>query len=1092
MSGNKFQQPGSTSLIQNKLAKISSNLKLASQGGTYQTQEALLFGAIKAMHDFYETLLIPQLPVLEVQADQLPDSEDYNLLWSKLLDDLSIIFTELENIEGLTVGNFNSITTDINRLTARIKLISSKLGDFILYSSTPSKDAIYYKDSFNDLTKVDANSSLLNATECAINQEEGVVTLPIDVATTKDLSLTLPPIINPDSNGVPGNNQEIGMAWHGDPMPMLDGNPDTWFAYERVISTTSTSQESLILDLVINLGKEELINHIRVNPNNFGTRTVILIDAIETSLDGKVYVSIKDDIPIAGFTTGDEENIFVLSPSTSKYAGQGVYSFTPRKVKYIRFVFRQDESYPIDTPQGTKFRYAIGLRDIYITGVNFKNKGEFVSKKFDTLDEIRKVTLQTNQNPTDLSELAKIEYFLSPDDGGTWYPIQPRQMDATPGVVNTIPEIIDFNGSNTNSIVTTAPVYGLRLKGIFTRNDSAFQDGSSTLRKTILNTSETHQAPAGDPYLMNLERAPVEGSIVMVDPIYGSCGLPQWPCYLASQGSNTYRIDIPYVTWWKKRRHPANTSPPRYVVSPILTDDWLHIEVAGERWLHATDLLGTYTGSDKVYTLGPLDVGYKQGLRGSGYTLGKDSSTGKYPPWVIQFGNGTNGATPMTSDKVSFWLEPERIFPNEVTDSHVAKLSFPTSSNKDSVVIKRYDDIRDITDTAPRQASVIRLSNPYVVNTDTIRDTLSGLGFTNKKVFQNGRDELTTSGDWTIDTSGGVVYLYEPLSTVSGVLFRYLYQPITVLSKDDWDWATTDILRDSISIKNSNWKTLEIRGEQLGHLDNSVTFGLSQMSIVKGSLTLKAYTVSGVLIGQENSPFLKEVPFQDGVKEIPAALKYIIELPYTQWPINTPEHVFSFQLQGKITTNTAYPVYFYGHDREYDFFQNEKGSSGACTSLGDYFIDRANRLVYVRIPLLQTGYNTQIPNVSYFIENPNVTDDGLYSVDYQNGQVHLQRQLLQGWYIIANYDYTDYRVEYKIARLVPTDHYEIDMTNRSIKLKENEVLKMQGGANKETKSYTINYDYVGETRETIKDLKGLFTPVLKDYALKILTKGKMF
>jgi hypothetical protein len=454
MSANKHLIEDKSVLLKEKLDKLSSTLQSSLKAGDFQTQEGYFLEAIRILNGFYRTLNEPQIESPNVSQDQLPDLDIYQELWDKLLEDLTIMFTEIENVEDLTVGNFNFATTEANRLTARLKTVSSKLGDYILYALHPTKDSLFFKDSFNDLSKIDVNSALLNVTECEINQDEGVVTLPVNRGEISAIRITETPIIDPSSNGIAGNNQELGAQHNGDVVTILDNNPDTWFEYENVVIGTLDTKTPLILGLTINLGSEAVINHIRVNPNNFGTKTTIQIDSIDTSIDGEVYTSVKDDIPVADFVTEDEANIFTLAPSTSKYAGQGLYTFTPRKAKYVRFVFRQTEPYVIDTPNGERLRYAIGLRDVDIRAFPYEGSGEIVSIPFEVGDEIRKVLLQSNQNPTTLSELASIRYYISPDDGGTWYEIQPKELEGTSGVVST-PEILEFNGVSPDTIVTS-------------------------------------------------------------------------------------------------------------------------------------------------------------------------------------------------------------------------------------------------------------------------------------------------------------------------------------------------------------------------------------------------------------------------------------------------------------------------------------------------------------------------------------------------------------------------------------------------------------------------------------------------------------
>ena len=57
----------------------------------------------------------------------------------------------------------------------------------------------YFKDSFNDLSKIELQSALLNSDECEINQIEGIVTLPINKEEDSTIKIKEMPIINSSS-----------------------------------------------------------------------------------------------------------------------------------------------------------------------------------------------------------------------------------------------------------------------------------------------------------------------------------------------------------------------------------------------------------------------------------------------------------------------------------------------------------------------------------------------------------------------------------------------------------------------------------------------------------------------------------------------------------------------------------------------------------------------------------------------------------------------------------------------------------------------------------------------------------------------------
>ena len=108
MIGNKYTQADRTSMLTKKLALIAQNLNSSAQSGSFKTQEAYASEAIKAMNQFNKGILDPQMPVNIVYPDTLPNPDDYNTIWNAMLNDLITVFTELQNIQNLTLDNFNS------------------------------------------------------------------------------------------------------------------------------------------------------------------------------------------------------------------------------------------------------------------------------------------------------------------------------------------------------------------------------------------------------------------------------------------------------------------------------------------------------------------------------------------------------------------------------------------------------------------------------------------------------------------------------------------------------------------------------------------------------------------------------------------------------------------------------------------------------------------------------------------------------------------------------------------------------------------------------------------------------------------------
>jgi hypothetical protein len=1059
MGSNKHLVQDTSQLLRTKLDKLSTQLQGSLLSESISTQEGYILEVTRTLRELYKSLNEPQMDKAEILVDSSPDMDEWNTLWNQLLDDLTTIFTELENLETLTVANFNFVTTESNRLTTRLKSVSSKVGDYILYSLNPNKDALFFVDSFNDLSKIEVNSSLLNTEQCEVNQEEGIVTLPIDVEKESVIRVTEAAIINPNSNGVVGNNQELGMAHNGDISVILDNNPDTWFEYEKVVTRASSDRDPLLLDLTINLGSEKVINHIRVNPNNFGTKTIIEIEEIETSIDGQAYTSIKDDIPIAGFTTEDEENIFVLAPSTSKYAGQGIYTFTPRKVKYIHCVFKQPEAYNITTTAGTRLRYAIGLRDITINALHYREKGEIVSSAFEAGDEIRKVLLETNQNPSQLSELASITYLISHDNGGTWNQIQPKGIDPEPGVVS-VPEVLEYNSVDPDSIDTSVPVQSLRLKAVLVRDNEAFLEGSSTLKKTVEIRSELHSVPEESPFTFFLERPPVDNTVIVVDPLFGSRGMEDSPHILGHAHDRLdmklFRLPFEDIPRPVEKIITSGTEPIKYDVEPVAAADWVHVEVGGEEWSHATQPLSQYTADwennnvAKVFVFNPNEG-------------------------TLEFGNNLTTLAPAENAPITLWFEAERLFPSADEDKHLARLDFPTGSNKEDFTIKRYDKIEQYAEVLPRKATVIRLQNQNLTDISHIQTVL---GPPDQKTFVNGRDELSGSSDWSIDVEKGIIYLKSPTSDQTDSSIAYWYQPIHTLTSDEWDWGETALLRDSVMIKEAAWRTIPVEDESVRMVTGARVLDLSQLSVVKGTLATELEGNEG----DDDNPFLKEVTFVDGVTELGGSIKKATEqIPSFTSGLN------SFTTRESITSTTTYAVSF----SNTSVFQTDVSPATPSVD-GEYKVDRSTNQIQIYV----TDSTDSAGTVTYFYEDTNFSDEGLFSVNYPLGKIYTQRSMSSSWTLVVNFEYVDFRAEYRIARLLDANDYEVDITNQSVTVKDRETFRQlltpKTGLYGRNNYYLVNYNYVKETRENIEDLQELFSPIIKDFSLRVLTKSRIF
>jgi len=530
-----------------RLKVLLENVDAIYRSGASAVEEDLTAAYHAAMHTFLQSLDGSITgSVAKIIKGQPADPLHYNIFTNSILRDLDAIYSEVGALDRIITASFNSIIAEREQTLQVSRRVSDKLGTYLLYADPSLGAGYFFGDSFNSPENIDTGTSLLDTDECFLGQNEGVVLLPLDGDPERPKLKSY--ILNKPSNGSSGNNQETGVVGHNAIEAIGDNEPNTWYEYERVIAYESNIP--LILDITITLSDISVINHIHINPINFGTPTPVRVVKLETSKDGLEYTSIKDEVPLKDFTSEDEDNVFELSPATAKFAGEGLYSFLPRKAQFVHIVLEQHTPHPIDTTNGTRLRYAIGLRDINILGRRFKPEGSIISKSFTIDGEARKVALFANENPQEASLLADITHSISENDGAVWRALQPQHRSGF-----AIPEVIDYNTISEDSIDTDVPVEALRHKIYMKRDPDAFE-GNVTLKQEKETQVDIVNVPVGGDFTMNTTQKPIADTVRIILPFYGSYSCPTGRYGSSIQGDPSlmdldmleFNVDVPAST----------------------------------------------------------------------------------------------------------------------------------------------------------------------------------------------------------------------------------------------------------------------------------------------------------------------------------------------------------------------------------------------------------------------------------------------------------------------------------------------------------------------------------------------------------------
>lgn len=988
---NKQSEIAKTQLL-DLLSQVDKAVQDGSIVAIEQINAAVQAAISKACKDIYA----PIFKINRVTTGTTPNPDIYNTIFAQLISDVSTVFSELKYTGDIIVANFNRLVDEEKSILARTKKLYNQLQDLDLFSNTAASRALYVSDDFIDFDSIDFDERFRENEMCFVDVDQGLVTLPYVAATSAIIVSDVK--INEISNGVVGNNQQINVARHGNINEILDSNPDTWFEYEKV--HVVATDEALVLSLTLTLSDEYVINHIRVNPNNFGTSNWVKIRSLETSTDDKIYTSIKDNLPIEGFVQIIDDDDFTLSPSTSKFAGQGIYTFTPRKAKYVRIVLEQEQGYYIDSTDGQRFRYAIGLRDLEVHAIKFQSVGSIVSLPFALSEEIRKVSLLAVENPVRDSDIATIEHYVSVDDGANWY-----QLQVQTGESADIPKILTFNDETEGAIETDAQPLTIRHRAVLRRNSDGFKSDKSAISEVVTPTNELRQIPSGEPFSVSISERPVVGSVRVINPIFGSRGWTSPRLYVGTSDGT-----------------PGQT----FEVGVGIRDQEEKLYVDSQLWT----------------SVDAFDAEYQ-------YIINYEYGENGLP--LVKF--GFDYSVPSRGAIISIEL-PAELAVVEGKEPHTVVLENMSDGDRNATEVIRYSPKETITGERMAQAASRHyLQNNNISDEDSIifKEPTGSDVFDTEVTFIDGVTELTANGQYSIDYTNGIIYSNDATPSVGITSISYTYTPVEIVSEENWKFSD-EITYQSIDIDNTVFRSIKVQDEDLSGQVGQLRVVLANETVVRGSLRWSS-----------NASLIEEIPFIDGLEEFSDTIKVEDE--------DVPATGTSFYLDNVPTDD--YPVVF----SDSAVFANETATP---SSPGDYYVNYTTGEV-TTISTMNNG------TVSYRYVDSNRAGDltGTYSVDYREGIVYLYGPLVSS--VTVNYEYTRYAVRYRVAKLLDSYMYKVNPDDKLITITDPAVLDDYLPTTRHAGLIKVFYDYVEQTRESIEELEEFFTPILKGYALKILT-----
>lgn len=717
--------------------------------------------------------------------------------------DLNAVYTAGLNMQQGLVNTYNVVASKEADIIGSLKTLRNKISTLKLYSTDLSSTNQYLFLSFGDATQLSVPDS---GTPLAYSEEEGALYLPFAAPLTQ-VPIKAIKILD-GSNGSPGNSKETTRPRNNNPRAISDGDLHTWFEYERI---QNTKNGALTLNLELQLASPSVINHIRIDPINFGTAHWLTISDIklQTTLGP---ISIRPDLQTSEWTP--DTDVLALSPATSRFAGQGVYTFSPAEVTSVTISLIQNEPYPIN--DGALLRYAIGLREIILGRYTFESAGAFKTSALTFQQPVRTLALKNSIAPYGQSFVAA-SYEVSVDGGQKWMPIVPQENQD-----DSLQEVISFD----------APVSDIILRGTVTKDSSKFEllrspSAGSVVESIIPIPRLSSKLP--------LEQTP-DTFVEVLQLGLGSCGTSGHPLFLGSIRGGA-EASVLYM--------PAE-----------LPREKIRVLVDGEYY----PVLESFTTVNDIGVLYDETASPPQLIFGDGIE------------------DGLKGRKPHAGAEVYLYITPDTTASISGAGPFIIDLSFDSDTIPEttSIAFKGPETKAGIITSGPGQRFVQFPEGQFVTHIAlaTNGDEYSPLvGSEDRYTDQDGSDYGFRNGSlefkglngrhYSMDWAANKLYFDPPNSSSQEMSITYAYRDNVVLSPNEWSYVNG---RNQIKVTSTQLKP-KICSVDILHSD------ARQINLIQGLSQVGQYdaaVISGSIVGTTadmRRALETEVPFINGARE---------------------------------------------------------------------------------------------------------------------------------------------------------------------------------------------------------------------------------
>jgi len=359
--------------------------------------------------------------------------------------------------------------------------------------------------------------------------------------------------------------------------------------------------------------------------------------------------------------------------------------------------------------------------------------------------------------------------------------------------------------------------------------------------------------------------------------------------------------------------------------------------------------------------------------------------------------------------------------------------------------------------------------------------------------FFNG--SLYMPNRYTFNSSSGILYFGRGIRGWSRLEFHFKYRDFKILASDEWTFYrepilgkidTSKLLLKPSAVKQFNVTRTAIAGTRSVQLADDNTNGHSwwNQKVVPGSIVF-----SPGLVAAEVK--LIEVPYIDGYTELKntkASEAFVAAQSGNGLKTFTlPNLSLDKKIIGGIAFSRSVP---YPGTIKPSQFLSQKTELVSVLIHGDWYINPDTGVVSVMCADgTDIGLGDHIAKYEYIDTTAGVDRRGLYSIDYDSGEIYFATSIAGGTITCRVSQYTAF---YNFSEVVSEGNIsKIDETAKTIELRPELCSRFMGNvgvASPRPKFVRVGYEYYDSKEESLKDLEPYFSPICKDFALRAITK----